>query len=383
MGGRGMRAGDIAPLIGGTFLAMYPMMATPILVGGLVDWAGLSGEQAGWIGTISIGAVALASMLLPRLLHRHPGRALPFLFATMLALGYAGYSFAAGFPAFVALALVTGIGSGGLLAAMAMRIAKTAQPDRVYGIIYATASIVFAALLFALPPLGEAWGIPAEFRLLALVAVAVMPLLARLKADVAPVGVEGGGATRRPWAMIWTVVLVMTIAFPLYGGVYAFSERRAVDIGLGAAAIGGALAAATVMTVVGALLVAWVGTRPGRTLPTMATMAVATLSYGLVLGAATPPLFLAGMLAFGLMQMALNSYFFGLASTLDREGHVAAALQGYSLIPYALGAGLFGSLAGDGNMRLLAWPAVAISVFAALILLPMLIRLDRQGEAAA
>jgi hypothetical protein len=376
-----LRPSYIVPLIGGTFLAMYPMMTTPILVGGLVDGAHLSGEQAGWIGTVSIGTVAAASMLLPGVLHRYPGRLLPVLFAGMLVFGYAGFGLAGGFGAFTLFAILSGAGSGGLLAAMAMRIAKSDHPDRIYGILYATASIVFAALLFVLPRIGEAWGIAAEFRTLALVALLVTPLLQGLSVDIAPEEARHAAGRARPWAMIATVVLVMTIAFPLYGGVYAFCERRAVDIGLGPSAVGFALAAATVMTVIGALIVAWVGVRPGRAVPTMVTMAVATAAYGLVLGGRAEGAYMVGMLAFGLMQMALNSYFFGLASALDREGRVAAVLQGYSLIPYALGAGLFGSLAGGGDLSRLALPAMAINIVAALILLPMLLRLDRRAKA--
>ncbi|QTH23797.1 MFS transporter [Rhizorhabdus wittichii] len=375
-----MKWAFVGPLIGGTFLAMYPMMTTPILIGGAVDSAHLSAEQAGWIGTLSIGAVAAASMLMPSLLRRFPGRLPLFLFAAMLAAGYLGFSVSRSFAMFGLFALLGGTGSGGLLAGMAMRIAKAPSPDQVYGVIYAVATGIYAVLLSLLPVVGGAFGASAMFVVLGLVALATMPALALLGDDVAPGDEHHDATAPKPWAMIAIVVLVMTVAFPLYGGVYAFSERRAVAIGLEPAAIGATLGATTLMTVIGALLVAWVGTRPGRTIPTLATMAVATLAYGLVLGAAGTVPFIAGMLAFGLMQMALNSYFFGLASVLDREGRVAAALQGYSLVPYALGAALFGTLGNDGNLARLALPSVAINIVAALILVPMLIRLDRTAQ---
>lgn len=372
-----MKWGFVGPLIGGTFLAMYPMMTTPILIGGAVDSAHLSSEQAGWVGTLSIGAVALASMLLPPLLRRFPGRLPLFLFAGALVAGYLGFAASASFAGFCLFALLGGTGSGGVLAAMAMRIAKTPNPDQLYGVIYAVATGIYAALLFLLPVVGGSYGASAMFVVLALVALLTIPVLALLGDDVASGEEHAHAAASTPWGMVAVVVLVMTVAFPLYGGVYAFSERRAVTIGLDPTAIGATLGAATLMTVIGASLVAWVGTRPGRTLPTLVTMAIATLSYGLVLGAGSTTLFIAGMLAFGLMQMALNSYFFGLASVLDREGRVAAALQGYSLVPYALGAALFGTLGNDGNLARLAIPSIAINIVAALILVPLLIRLDR------
>ncbi|MES2495726.1 MAG: MFS transporter [Pseudomonadota bacterium] len=379
-----MRWSFVGPLIGGTFLGMYPMMTTPILIGGAVDSAHLSAEQAGWVGTLSIGAVAIASMALPPLLRRFPGRMPLFLFAAMLVVGYLGFVVAGDFAGFSLFALLGGVGSGGLLAGMAMRIAKTPSPDQVYGVIYAVATGIFAALLLALPIVGGAYGIAVEFLVLALVALAMTPALFWVRDDVVvdAVGQDVRGS-RKPWGMIAVVILVMTIAFPLYGGVYAFSERRAVSIGLSPAEIGATLGAATVMTMLGAALVAWVGTRPGRTIPTLVTMAIATLSYALVLGSQGTTLFVAGMMAFGLMQMALNSYFFGLASVLDREGRIAAALQGYSLVPYALGAALFGTLGNDGNLARLAMPTVAINIIAVIILLPVLIRLDRAAKGTA
>ena len=373
-----MRWMNVAPLTGGTFLGMYPMMTTPILIGGVMDGAAMTSEQAGWIGTISVGAVAAASMLLPGLLHRFPGRAPLYLFAAILVAGYAGFAIASDFNSFAAFAFLSGIGSGGLLAGMAMRIAGMPSPDRVYGGIYAAATIAFALLLLLVPIIGGAAGVGAAFLTLAAVALVVTPALLFVSDHVvadAPVSTDGG----LPWGMVMIVMLVMVITFPLYGGVYSFCERRAVAVGLSPAGVGSALGATTLMTVIGAALVAWIGTRPGRTIPTLATMAIATIAYGLALGARVVEPFVLGMLAFGLIQMALNSYFFGLASVLDPGGRVAAFLQGFSLIPYALGAALFGTL---GNLPEVAIPAMAVNILGALILLPVLLKLDRAAKRA-
>ena len=369
-----MRWTNVAPLAGGTFLGMYPMMMTPVLIGGVMDGAQMTSEQAGWIGTISVGAVAAASMLLPGLLHRYPGRGPLYLFAALLVAGYAGFAIAADFTAFAGFALLSGIGSGGLLAGMAMRIAGMPSPDRVYGSIYAAATIAFALLLFAVPIVGGNWGVGAGFLTLALVALAVTPALMLVGDHVVHERQDSTGAGI-PWAMVVVVMLVMVMAFPLYGGVYSFCERRAVAVGLSPAGVGSVLGATTLMTVVGSALVAWIGTRPGRTIPTMVTMAIATVGYGLALGGRGVGPFVLGMLAFGLIQMALNSYFFGLASVLDPDGRVAAFLQGFSLIPYAFGAALFGML---GDLPSLAIPAIAINLAAALILLPLLLKLDNR-----
>ncbi len=374
-----MRWRAVAPLTGGTFLGMYPMMTTPILIGGAMDGAAMSAEQAGWIGTISVGAVAAASMLAPIVLQRFPGRAPLYLFAALLIAGYAGFAVVTGFSGYALAAALGGLGSGGLLAGMAMRIAGMPSPDRVYGSIYAIATVAFAVLLFIVPIIAGAYGIAAAFAALASVALLVAPALVFVGNHVIADAQESLSPAT-PWAKVAVVMIVMTIAFPLYGGVYSFCERRAVAVGLSPTGVGSVLGATTLMTVVGSALVAWIGTRPGRTLPTVATMAIATLAYGLALGGTSVAPFVVGMLAFGLIQMALNSYFFGLASVLDPGGRVAAFLQGYSLIPYAFGAALFGTL---GNLPALALPAVAINILATLILLPLLLKLDRTARAAA
>ncbi len=52
-------------------------------------------------------------------------------------------------------------------------------------------------------------------------------------------------------------------------------------------------------------------------------------------------------------------------------------------MPYALGAALFGTLGNDGNLARLAIPSIAINIVAALILVPLLIRLDRSVKEVA
>jgi len=372
-----MRWAGVVPLAAGTFLGMYPMMTTPILIGGAMDGAAMTSEQAGWIGTVSVGAVAMASMLLPGMLHRFPGRLPLYLFAALLIVGYGGLAISTAFPAFAGFALIGGVGSGGLLAGMAMRIAGKPSPDRIYGTIYASAAIAFALLLFAVPVIDGEYGTGATFLMLAVVALVVAPALVFVSDHVVDDAL-GPAGTGTPWAMVAIVMLVMVIAFPLYGGVYSFCERRAVAVGLSPTGVGAVLGVTTLMTVIGSAMVAWIGTRPGRTIPTMATMVIATAAYGLALGGGSVELFVIGMLAFGLIQMALNSYFFGLASVLDPGGRIAAFLQGLSLIPYAFGAALFGTL---GDLPRLAIPAMAINIAAALILLPTLLRLDRAAKA--
>ena len=114
----------------------------------------------------------------------------------------------------------------------------------------------------------------------------------------------------------------------------------------------------------------------------MVLIGLATISYVLTLQATGPTGYIIGFLIFGFIQLAMNSYTFGLASALDRTGHVAALLQGYSLVPYALGAGLFGSLSQGTQLTSLALPAVVINIVAIVLLLPLLMAFKRPRPAS-
>lgn len=373
------QAKQLIPVIAGTLVAMLPMETTPFLISGAVKAGHLGIEAAGWIGTASIAAVAAASMAIAPVLGRISLRATVISLGLVAAVSYLLMAVAASFALFMVLAVLAGSACGGLLGCMAMIVAGTPDPDRSYGVIYAATGVVFATLLFALPAVGEAFSAAMMFVLIAVLAFAALPVAARVvgRTEVHH-GEDAGAAGPINWVWVGLLVLIMTVAFPLYGGVYGFAERKAVEVGLSSVQAGMVISAGTILTILGTLCVAAIGTRFGRLKPTVAVMTLATAAYGLTLGAARPSEFVIGFLLFGFMQLALNSYFFGLASALDRGGKVAASLQGFSLVPYALGTGIFGSLTEGGPLTPLAAPAVTVNIIATLMLLPILVSLDRR-----
>ena len=374
---------QLIPVIAGTLVAMLPTYTVPFLISGAVQMGHFGLEAASWIGTASIASVAIASMAVSPLLNRLPLRLSIACFGLTAAVSYLLLATVSSFAGFMLLAIVGGAACGALLGCMAMVVARTPDPDRSYGVIYATTGIVFAVLMFLLPTVDHVFSPALMFVLIAAVALGALPVAVRVKADAnSHAGPEGVGVAPVNWVWVLLLVLVMTISQPLYGGVFGFSERKAVEVGLNSVQVGAALSTSTLLCIIGSLCVAAIGTRFGRLLPTVVVMTLATVAYGLTLRATDPTAFIIGFLIFGFMQLALNSYMFGLASALDRDGKVAALLQGYSLIPYALGTGIFGSLTKGGPLTSLALPAVAINVVATILLLPILIALDRQNKRA-
>lgn len=363
------------------FIAILPIMTAPFIIGGAMDATGISMAQAGWLGVASLVPIALTSISISPFLGRVPARPVAMSCAMCLVVGFGGLSAADRYWQYIALCMIAGVGSGGLLALIARKIAQVDNPERLYGTIYTVTSLGFAALMFALPAARGLWGVDGMFILVGILGALMIPFLLRLP-DSPPVAAVAAGNSkmsgRRHAALLF---IFITIAAPINGGVYAFCERKAAELALSPQLTGSILSLTMICSIIGSALVAWVGTRPGRTIPTVTVFLTAGLSYLLILSAQSVAAFIIGMALYGLIQMAMNAYLFGLASAVDRRGRVAAALQGYSLVPYAAGAGIYGSLAGSGPLMALGWPSLLINLAATALLLPMLVTLDRpQGR---
>jgi MFS family permease len=174
--------------------------------------------------------------------------------------------------------------------------------------------------------------------------------------------------------------LSTTLAFLYYGGVYAFAEPKAAEVGLDAKILGAILSASSLLAIPGSVLAGALGTRYGRSAPLIGVMVIAALSYYLVLGATSAFELFAGLVIYGVMQMFLNTYIYGTGAALDATGRVAAALQGYALLPYAFGSGVLASLSHGEALTTLAVPSVVFQIIAIAIILPVALWLDLRNR---
>ncbi|MGH6634028.1 MAG: hypothetical protein ACREB0_11755, partial [Sphingopyxis sp.] len=239
------------------FVAIMPIMTSPFIVGSAMDAIGITMAKAGWLGASALVPIALTSMASAPFLPRLPIRAFAVFCAAMLGFSYLGLAAVDAYWQYVCLSIFGGVGAGGLLAVIAMKVAQTPDPERVYGYIYTVTSIGFAALMFGLLPMREFAGVGAMFLVLAGLAAAPIPLLARLATSAPAAAAQSHEAAS---AERWPVILlfaVMTLAAPLNGGVYAFCERKAAELSLSAQATGTILSLTMICSIIGSVLVSW------------------------------------------------------------------------------------------------------------------------------
>jgi hypothetical protein len=208
------------------------------------------------------------------------------------------------------------------------------------------------------------------------VGIALVVPLRLLPRGLSTAAGPANGVTRVNWLATSVLFLATTVAWLLYGGTYAFAESKAVEVGMSSSVLGATLSFSTLLAIPGSILASLLGTRYTRTIPLVAVMLVAGAAYYLILGATRPAGLLAGLVTYGCMQMFLTTYIYGSGAALDPNGRVAAALTGYSLIPYALGSGVFGSLSHGDRLTVLAGPVVLVQLVAILIIVPVALWLD-------
>ena len=349
----------------------------PLLVGAVIDGIGLDARQAGLLGSVEIGAMALASLLLAPRVGSISRRGVALVSAAVLAGAHLLSALPESLAWLVILRLVAGLGEGCIFATANAVIASSVDPDRLYARVTVVGALAAAGLFVGLPYAIELWSQRGAFASLGVVALLCVPLLLLLPRS-APAGTHseilGGSALRGPALAILLSVLVLSVG---EGAIWTFVERIGGHVGLGIDAIGLVLAATTVAGVSGAALAAWAGTRFGRTLPlTLGMSAVGVAS--LVLGYTTGPVgYVTAELLYNTAYLFVAPFLLGTAAAIDTQGRVAAATGGIVLLGAGLGPGIGGVLVAWGSFPPLAWFVVACCATAILVILPLTIALDR------
>lgn len=372
-----MLAGPVA----GTLIGFIGIYTVPYLVGMAVETFGWPAEQAGWLAFSVIAAAATGSALSPVLGRRGGLRRATLAAGAVAAVGQAMCMAGPPAPAFMLLQVLANL-AGGLVAGITTAsLAGSPQVDQHYGRMFAATSLLFGGLLCLVPEAQQLWGPRCLFGLIAMAQCVSLGGLWVWRAAPRPLTMSGA-ASRAPRRQVALLMASMTLGFATYGAVYSFSERIAALLGMGPAATGAALGLSTAAAVVGAALAGRWGARAGRTLPLCGSLLVLGLADLGILAAWRPALLIAGLLLYGLVSMVFTTYTYATAAALDPSGRLVSRLQGFTLLPYALGPGLLGLLvAGPApSYPAAGWAALGVNIAAALLVAPVVWTLDREGR---
>ena len=325
----------------------------PGYVQGLVDEAGLTGSQAGYVASAEMSGYAATVIAMTFLSHRL--RWAPMLFACIAvqALGNAGCMLSADPTWLAAARFVAGLGGGGMASLAFTAIGMTRDPDRQFGFFIMWILAYGAIGLFGLPSLFGLVGLTG-FHLLALAAtLAALPFIRFMPAR--------GGAEAQPNRRAapmtasgrWAAILSIFVFFLACGILWAYVSLIGDARGLGLQAVANALSLSQFTGVAGALTAGLAGSRFGRGAPlglSIVLCAGSTAAIGLV-DARGALLFAAAVCLFNFAWNVAQPVYLSVASVFDAEGRLVPQMVASQSCGLALGPFVGAEIGGERNIQ--------------------------------
>ncbi len=348
-------------------VALIPLLLLPVIVGGLIDGAGMSESSAGWTASFGSFGGALAAIVLAMRIHHLDLRRLATVGLLVLIISDLFSALVGRIPlaAYISLRFIAGVGGGAIYAAVMSAFAGHAAPERSYGLFvlmqFLLSSMGMSALPFVLPQIG----ISGFFVLLALVDMLVLGLVGLL-----PGGHATGQGVAQPKLEV-EVILSRAALLCLFGiglfeaanfAHFTYAERIGVSFALDTAQIAMVLGFATLTGVPGAFAVVLLGSRFGVLGPISASLVVMSAALLLLIFAEGFTVYLSAMCILGLAWAFGLPYFQAFAAELDPRGSVVTACGFATAFGAAAGPGAAAMVVDEGQYPRVLWLAIVVYV---------------------
>lgn len=352
-----MQSRDPLTHVIGTCAAQIAAIATPIIspliIGGLIVGFRVGEAEAGGLMTVELLTIGFISIAVAPFIARVPHHLLAIAGASVLILASVSSARVVDFNELYLWRILAGIGCGCLVTTANAAIAQSRTPILLYGLAWAAAYTVTAALAIVITETNETVTANIVYAWLAGALIFLLPLLWLLpkqggKASAAPFPRE----TLKTGSRLMLGIMIFGISMMAY---YAFLERIATSIGASPAVTGRIIAASQVAGIAGGLIAAHVA----NTFGLLRSLISATVLHALVIVFAiwteqTLPL---GIAAFSeaVLFIIIITLVLTLAAQVDSKGRWAAAAGGVFTLSTAFGPILGGVLIEKFGYIAIAW----------------------------
>lgn len=343
----------------------------PALIAGLIDGLGFSNRQAGFVGSANVYGAACGALFAVFLVRRLPWRSMQVvLLVVLLALDLVSTLVKTAEP-LIALRFLHGVVGGTSVGTGLAVMARTAIPDRAFGMLLAVQYGAGGLGIMFLPALARSHGPEVLFLALAAftaVTLAMLPFLAEYpprSAAVVPTHVTGRA---RNWPLFRTLIAVFLFQAANMG-LSAFIIPLGRHYGLDDDFISGTIGVANWIGAIGAIAVIWMAGRFGRTAPIAWMLALSMAGVAAFLLSSAAPVFIGANVITAIAWSFLIPYFFGMCADFDPAGQSATLAGFFSKMGLATGPAAAALLLGNNNYPLLIGVSAAgLAVCAAAVL---------------
>lgn len=338
-----------------SFLAsagLFYVNVMPALIEGMTSELHFSARMAGLIGSVNVYGAAVGALLAAVLVTRIAWRPMAIgLLITLMAIDLISSTLTTA-PALLAARALHGV-TGGLLVGYGFAvIARTARPERAFGMLLVVQFGLGGLGVMFLPKLAAAHGAGVLFLALfafSAVALAMLPWLApyppRLDASTKGAHARPSMSSRHSGSFalaLLGVFLFQAANMALFSFIIGLARHFGLDTGFAASAVG----ASTWVGTLGSVLVVALSTRFGRGIPLLVSLALTVAGFWALHFSSSREMFVLANCGTAITWAFALPYLFGLCAEFDREGR-AAALAGFaSKLGLATGP-LAGALLGE------------------------------------
>ena len=336
------------------------------IVDGLVSGLGLSDSQAGQVGSANIYGAALGALAAVFLVRRWPWRRMAWICLVILIVVDIGSIWIGTFELLLPVRLAHGV-VGGLLTGTAFAvIARTANPDRTFGMLLFVQFGLGGLAVMVLPPLAPLYGTQALFIALALFSLATLAMLPFL-ADYPPRAHAASAGSRIRWRPLILTYAAIFLFQAANMGLLAYIIRLGIDYGLERGYVSLALGLATWVALAGPLLVMVCGLRFGRFRLLGAAMLLTFAGTALFHWSGHPAAYLLANCGTGITWGFVIAYLLGMSAEFDAAGRASAFAGFVSKMGLASGPMAAGAILGAGLGFGALVNAVLLVLFASLL----------------
>ncbi|MEO1657267.1 MAG: MFS transporter [Pseudomonadota bacterium] len=352
------------------------------IVDGLVDSLGITENQAGNIGSANIYGAAIGALAAVPVIKRLSWR--PLAIASLLVLIALDLgSMALREPSVLLLArFVHGVVGGFLVGVAFGVIARTAAPDKTFGMMLFVQFGLGGLGVMFIPQLVPTFGTPILF--LSLVSFSVVTLLMVPFLGAYPQKDADGTKSARSGIDVGPLSLTLVAIFLFQAGnmaLLAFIIRLGLDYGLDRTYTSTALGLATWVALLGPLTVIVAGIKLGRTLPLACGMALTLAGMGLFHLSGEPWAYLVANCTTGITWGLVIAYLLGMTAEFDAAGRMSALGGFISKMGLATGPLVAGRLLGaDLGFGFLINGAIVVLAVSTLFMIIPSLALDQKAK---
>ena len=355
-------AGSAAYVIGQPVIGLSPVFLTSLMNG--LD---LSATKAGFLLTLEMLTLSFSTLLLASALGIVSKRT---MFVGGLALIVFGQILSAMSETFALMAfgrILVGLGGAMIVTIANAAISITADPERIFALVFVLSGIAWAILLPVLTMLSAQWDYVGVFCFLAVLAVVLTPFCTSL--------FKHHGATTTRFViprthppLAYLTLLVITLYFCGAGSAWTFAAQIGVQANVNNRAIGIIFGAVTLVGLLGGFLASWVSTKKGRVMPIVGGGLVQIVSIFLFSTSTTPIEYTATLMMSTMSFYFIYPYMLGAAAMFGEQGRWGAAGGGAALLGLALSSSVGGVLVDWGGYQMIGIAFILMGIVSILVI---------------